>query len=226
MIEAAAIVSAVIGHWSDFAIITGLLFFNAALEFWQDRKASDALAALKKGLAPEATTMRDGKWQTLQAAMLVPGDIVKIRLGVIVPADLRLVGGDYASIDQSALTGESVPVAKGQKSDPRAASGAHNRSVGSCRRGRSSRRLHRHALWVCACLLGPEPALQPVGNGSCLTLTEFTKACRGRAAGRPRQKGSKTSKLSIHEERTVELEPPPQGARELLKSCSRTRPLR
>ena len=112
MIEAAAIVSAVIGHWSDFAIITGLLLFNAALEFWQDRKASDALTALKKGLAPEATAVRDGKWQTLQAAMLVPGDIVKIRLGVIVPADLRLVGGDYASIDQSALTGESVPVAK------------------------------------------------------------------------------------------------------------------
>ena len=112
MIEAAAIVSAVIGHWSDFAIITALLLFNAALEFWQDRKASDALAALKKGLAPEATAMRDGKWQTLQAAMLVPGDIVKIRLGVIVPADLRFIGGDYASIDQSALTGESVPVAK------------------------------------------------------------------------------------------------------------------
>ncbi len=112
MIEAAAVVSAVIGRWSDFAIITGLLFFNAALEFWQDRKASNALAALKKGLAPEATVMRDGKWQTVQAAKLVPGDIVKIRLGVIVPADLRLVGGDYASIDQAALTGESLPAAK------------------------------------------------------------------------------------------------------------------
>ena len=112
MIEAAAIVSAVIGHWSDFAIITGLLFFNAALEFWQDRKASNALAALKKGLAPEATVMRDGKWLTVQAATLVPGDIVKIRLGVIVPADLRLVGGDYASVDQAALTGESLPAAK------------------------------------------------------------------------------------------------------------------
>ena len=61
MIEAATIVSAVIGHWSDFAVIAGLPFFNAALEFWQDRKASDALAALKKGLAPEATAMRDGK---------------------------------------------------------------------------------------------------------------------------------------------------------------------
>jgi H+-transporting ATPase len=112
MIEAAAIVSAIIGHWDDFAIIAGLLFFNAALEFWQDRKASNALAALKKGLAPEATVLRDGKWQTVAAAALVPGDIVKIRLGVIVPADLRLVSGDYASIDQAALTGESLPVAK------------------------------------------------------------------------------------------------------------------
>ena len=112
MIEAAAIVSAVIGHWDDFIIITALLFFNAALEFWQDQKASNALAALKKGLAPEATVLRDGKWQTVQAATLVPGDVVKVRLGVIVPADLRFVGGDYASIDQAALTGESLPVAK------------------------------------------------------------------------------------------------------------------
>ena len=112
MIEAAAIVSAIIGHWGDFAVITALLFFNAALEFWQDRKASSALAALKKGLAPEATVMRDGKWQTVEAATLVPGDIVKIRLGVIVPADLRLIGGDYVSIDQAALTGESLPVSK------------------------------------------------------------------------------------------------------------------
>src|SRR6516164_9875884 len=112
MIEAAAIVSAVIGHWTDFAVIAGLLFFNAAIEFWQDRKASNAMAALKKGLAPEAIAMRDGKWQTVEAATLVPGDIVKIRLGVIVPAYLRLVGGEYASIDQAALTGESLPVAK------------------------------------------------------------------------------------------------------------------
>src|SRR5262245_1339898 len=76
MIEAAAIVSAIIGHWDDFIIITALLFFNAALEFWQDRKASNALAALRKGLAPEATAMRDGKWQEVAAATLVPGDIV------------------------------------------------------------------------------------------------------------------------------------------------------
>lgn len=112
MIEAAAIVSAVLGHWQDFAVIFALLVFNAILDLWQDLKASNALAALKKGLAPEATALRDGKWATVDAATLVPGDIVKIRLGVIVPADLRIVAGDYAAIDQSALTGESLPVAK------------------------------------------------------------------------------------------------------------------
>jgi H+-transporting ATPase len=112
MIEAAALVSALIGHWDDFAIITLLLLFNVGLEIWQDHKASNALAELKKGLALEAVAMRDGKWQTVEAATLVPGDIVKIRLGMIVPADVRMVSGDYASIDQAALTGESLPVAK------------------------------------------------------------------------------------------------------------------
>jgi H+-transporting ATPase len=112
MIEAAAVVSAVIGHWNDFIIIAALLVFNAALEFWQDRQASSALAALKKGLAPEAEVLRDGNWQTVPAATLVPGDVVKIRLGAIVPADLRLAEGDFVSIDQAALTGESLPVGK------------------------------------------------------------------------------------------------------------------
>jgi H+-transporting ATPase len=112
VIEAAALISALLGHWDDFAIIGSLLLFNAALEFWQDRKASNALAALKAGLAPEATALRNGKWQTVEASTLVPGDIVKIRLGVIVPADLRLISGDSASIDQAALTGESVPATK------------------------------------------------------------------------------------------------------------------
>ena len=70
MIEAAAAVSAFIGHWDDFTIIAGLLFFNAALEFWQDRKAFDALTALKKGLALEATVLRDGAWRTVPAETL------------------------------------------------------------------------------------------------------------------------------------------------------------
>jgi len=112
MIEAAAAISAILGHWEDFAIIAGLLLFNAVLGLWQDRKASNALAALEKGLAPDATVLRGGAWSTVPAATLVPGDVVKIRLGAIVPADLRLFAGDFASIDQSALTGESLPVAK------------------------------------------------------------------------------------------------------------------
>ncbi len=112
MIEAAALVSAILGHWQDFIIISALLIFNASLDLWQDMKASNALAALKKGLSPEATALRDGTWQPIQASTLVPGDIVKIRLGMIVPADLRMVSGEFASIDQAALTGESVPVAK------------------------------------------------------------------------------------------------------------------
>ncbi|MCB0934284.1 MAG: plasma-membrane proton-efflux P-type ATPase [Mycobacterium sp.] len=112
MIEAAAIVSAILGHWDDFAIIASLLVFNAALGFWQDSKAANALAALKAGLAPTAMVLRDGSWQTADAATLVPGDIVRVRLGNIVPADLRFMGEGFASIDQSALTGESVPVTK------------------------------------------------------------------------------------------------------------------
>lgn len=112
MIEAAAIVSAFLGRWDDFAIIFGLLVFNAGLELWQDMKASNALAALKKSLASQATVLRGGSAKSVDAAELVPGDIVKIRLGGIVPADMRLVSGDYASIDQAALTGESLPVTK------------------------------------------------------------------------------------------------------------------
>lgn len=112
MIEAAAIVSLFLGRIDDFVIIFGLLIFNAALELWQDLKATNALAALKKSLAPQATALRDGSYQTIDAATLVPGDVVEITLGGIVPADLRLISGDYASIDQAALTGESLPVTK------------------------------------------------------------------------------------------------------------------
>ncbi|MTI00361.1 plasma-membrane proton-efflux P-type ATPase [Roseibium sp. RKSG952] len=112
MIEAAAIVSAFLGRWDDFIIIFALLVFNAGLELWQDLKASNALKALKESLAPHATALRDGSFQQIDAATLVPGDVVRIRLGEIVPADLRLVSGDFASIDQAALTGESLPVSK------------------------------------------------------------------------------------------------------------------
>src|SRR5262252_250036 len=112
LIEAAAIISALRSDWPDFAVVTGLLLYNAAVGFWQDNKAANALAALKKGLAPRARALRDNQWVTIDAAELVPGDIVSVTAGQIVPADLVLIDGEYLSCDQAALTGESLPVSK------------------------------------------------------------------------------------------------------------------
>ena len=112
MIEAAAILSAVITHWEDFAIILLLLMTNAVVGFLQERKAENAIKLLKKQLAPNARVLRDGTWQEIPARELVPGDIVHIRLGDIVPADAILSTGNYLLVDESALTGESLPVEK------------------------------------------------------------------------------------------------------------------
>jgi len=112
MIEVAAVLSALARHWADFAIIMALLIFNAGVGFWQEFTAGNAVDALKKQLALRARVLRDGKWQEIDAKKLVPGDIVRIRLGDVVPADVVLVDGDYLSVDQSALTGESLPVTK------------------------------------------------------------------------------------------------------------------
>ena len=114
MIEAAAIISGVIQHWDDLGIILVLLAVNAVVGFWQENKANNAIELLKKRLALRATVLRDGKWFDLPAAELVPGDIARLRLGNIVPADARMIGGDYLLVDQSALTGESLPVEKHQ----------------------------------------------------------------------------------------------------------------
>jgi H+-transporting ATPase len=112
MIEAAAILSAFARHWDDLAIILALLAFNAGVGFWQEFKAANALDALKRQLALKARVLRDGQWQEIAAAALVPGDVIRLRLGDIVPADATLLTGDYLSVDQSALTGESLPVDK------------------------------------------------------------------------------------------------------------------
>jgi len=112
MIEVAAILSAVVKHWTDLTIIVIMLFFNAGVEFWQEYQAGNAIEQLKKGLALKARVLRDGKWQEVEARELVPGDVVRLRLGDVVPADVKLFEGDYLSIDQSALTGESLPVTK------------------------------------------------------------------------------------------------------------------
>jgi len=112
MIEIAALLSAAVSHWTDFTIIIILLAFNAVVGFWQEHQAANAIDALKKQLAVKARVRRDGNWAEVDATMLVPGDIIRVRLGDIIPADIKLMEGEYLSVDQSALTGESLPVSK------------------------------------------------------------------------------------------------------------------
>ena len=112
MIEAAVVLSAMAGHWPDFVIILVLLLANAMVGFWEEHQAGNAIAALKAKLAIEARVKRDGKWTTRAARELVPGDVIRVRLGDIVPADARLLAGDPIEVDQSALTGESLPATR------------------------------------------------------------------------------------------------------------------
>ncbi len=109
MIEVAVILSGVVRHWPDFFIILLLLLANAVVGFWEEHQAGNAIAALKAKLAIKARVKRDGKWITPAARELVPGDVIQMRLGDIVPADARLLAGDPVEVDQSALTGESLP---------------------------------------------------------------------------------------------------------------------
>ncbi len=109
MIEIAVILSAVARHWPDFFIILLLLVANGVVGFWEEHEAGNAIAALKAKLAVKARVKRDGKWITPAAKDLVPGDVIRLRLGDIVPADARLLDGDPVEVDQSALTGESLP---------------------------------------------------------------------------------------------------------------------
>ena len=110
MIEGAVILSALVQHWLDFFIILLLLSSNAVVGFWEEHQAGNAIEALKARLAILAKVKRDGKWQNPKASELVPGDVIRLRLGDIVPADARLLEGDSIEVDQSALTGESLPV--------------------------------------------------------------------------------------------------------------------
>lgn len=113
MIEIAAFLSGIIGHWEDFGLIIALLILNAGVGFWQEHKADNAIEALKHKLALNAKVKRNGKWKIIPSKDLVPGDIVLVRLGDQVPADIILFKGNYLSLDESALTGESLPVDKG-----------------------------------------------------------------------------------------------------------------
>jgi H+-transporting ATPase len=112
MIEAAAILSLVVRHWADFGIILALLIVNAVVGFWEEHQASNAIAALRANLAIKARVRRDGQWTTLPSRELVPGDLVRLRIGDIIPADAHLLEGDPVEVDQSTLTGESLPVTR------------------------------------------------------------------------------------------------------------------
>ena len=112
MIEAAAILSAALNDWADFGIIMTMLLVNAGVDYWQESKAGNAIEALKQRLALSARVLRDGQWQNIPARDLVPGDVVRLHIGNVIPADMTLLDGDYLSADESALTGESLPVDK------------------------------------------------------------------------------------------------------------------
>jgi H+-transporting ATPase len=109
MIEVAVILSGVVRHWPDFFIILLLLLANAVVGFWEEHTAGNAIEALKANLAIKTRVKRDGTWTNPPARELVPGDVIRMRLGDIVPADARLLDGDPVEVDQSALTGESLP---------------------------------------------------------------------------------------------------------------------
>ncbi|XP_047940668.1 plasma membrane ATPase 4-like [Salvia hispanica] len=119
VMEAAALMAIVLANgqglppdWQDFVGIVCLLLINSAISFFEENNAGNAAAALMAGLAPKTKVLRDAKWSEQEAAILVPGDIISIKLGDIIPADARLLEGDPLKVDQSALTGESLPVTK------------------------------------------------------------------------------------------------------------------
>ncbi|XP_052147300.1 plasma membrane ATPase 1-like isoform X2 [Oryza glaberrima] len=125
VMEAAAIMAIALAHggrdargkrmridYHDFVGIVLLLFINSTISFMEENNAGNAAAALMARLAPKAKVLRDGTWDELDASLLVPGDIISVKLGDIIPADARLLEGDPLKIDQSALTGESLPVTK------------------------------------------------------------------------------------------------------------------
>ncbi|XP_047967851.1 plasma membrane ATPase 4-like [Salvia hispanica] len=119
VMEAAALMAIVLANgdgrppdWQDFVGIVALLFINSTISFIEENNAGNAAAALMAGLAPKTKVLRDGRWTEQDAAILVPGDIISIKLGDIIPADARLLEGDPLKVDQSALTGESLPVTK------------------------------------------------------------------------------------------------------------------
>ncbi|MET7378297.1 plasma-membrane proton-efflux P-type ATPase [Streptomyces sp. NPDC005526] len=113
MIEVALVLSLLVRHWTDAVIIGVLLTMNGGVAFAEEHQAASAIAALKQRLATTARVLRDAAWRTVPVRELVPGDVVRLRLGDVIPADGRLLGEGTLEVDQSALTGESLPVGRG-----------------------------------------------------------------------------------------------------------------
>ncbi|MDD4868070.1 MAG: plasma-membrane proton-efflux P-type ATPase [Mycobacterium sp.] len=114
MIEVALALSLASRHWTDAVIIGVLLAINGLVAFFEEHQAANAIAALKQRLASSARVRRDGTWLTVAVRELVPGDVVRVRLGDVMPADLRVLDDVTLEVDQSALTGESLAVSRGQ----------------------------------------------------------------------------------------------------------------
>jgi H+-transporting ATPase len=117
MIEAALILSILVKHWTDAVIIGVLLGMNGIVAFAEEHQASNAIEALKSRLATSARVRRDGTWSEVPVRELVPGDVIRVRLGDVVPADAKVLEDVEAQVDQSALTGESLPVTRRQGED-------------------------------------------------------------------------------------------------------------
>jgi magnesium-transporting ATPase (P-type) len=106
MLELIMVLSAVLGKYSDLAVVSALLLINAVLSFVQEHRAAGVVGTLRRRLQVSARVRRDSIWQVIPARELVPGDIVRVRPGDIIPADVKLLTGSL-SVDQSALTGET-----------------------------------------------------------------------------------------------------------------------
>ena len=138
-----------------------LLLANAIVGFWEEFQAGNAIAALKTNLALKARVKRDGAWSDVAARELVPGDLVRLRIGDIVPADAKLLAGDPIEVDQSALTGESLPVAR--KTGRHRLLGLHRAARGNRRAGFRHRK--EDLLWQDRSTGRGGPHRQPFSEG-------------------------------------------------------------
>lgn len=109
---ASAVLKAILGDWIDFSVILAVAVINAAVGFLQEGQAEKALDGIRTMLSLDAQARRDGEWKVVDSEELVPGDVVRVRSGDRVPADLRLLEATNLQVEEAALTGESVPAAK------------------------------------------------------------------------------------------------------------------